>query len=82
MAAPARAKPSTAPRILVFSTLPDCSARASRIVSEAQALLRQNGYEPRRVRMGAICSVCADPFAAYLREFAESLAELAPSERE
>ena len=61
--------------------LPDCSARASRLISEAQTLLRAHGIEPRRVRMGAICSVCADPFTAYMREFAESLAELAPEER-
>ncbi len=62
--------------------LPDCSTRASRIVTEAQALLREHGYEARRVRMGAICSVCADPFAAYMREFSESLAELVPSGKE
>jgi coenzyme F420-reducing hydrogenase delta subunit len=61
--------------------LPDCSARASRIVSEAQALLREHGYEPQRLRMGAICSVCAEPFTNYMREFSESLAELAPSGR-
>jgi coenzyme F420-reducing hydrogenase delta subunit len=62
--------------------LPDCSARAARIVSEAQALLKEHGYEPGRVRMGAICSVCADPFVSYVREFSASLAELASAVRE
>ena len=42
--------------------MPDCSERATRIVSEAQDLLREHGYEPRRLRMGAICSVCAESF--------------------
>jgi len=61
--------------------LPDCSERASRIVVEAQALLAAHGYEPRRLRMAAICSVCAEPFTNYMREFAENLATLAPAER-
>ena len=61
--------------------LPDCSARASRLITEAQTLLRAHGLEPRRVRMGAICSVCADPFTSAMREFSESLAELAPAGR-
>ena len=57
---------------------PDCSERASGIVSEAQRLLDDNGYESRRVRMAAICSVCAEPFANYMREFSEALAALEP----
>jgi len=56
--------------------LPDCSERASNIVSEAQRLLVENGYDPRRVRMAAICSVCSESFASYVREFSETLAEL------
>ena len=55
---------------------PDCAQRASAIVSEAQRLLDENGYEPRRVRMAAICSVCAEPFANYMREFSEALSGL------
>ena len=61
--------------------LPDCSERASRIVAEAQALLADHGYEPRRLRMAAICSVCAESFTTYMREFADSLATLALAER-
>lgn len=61
--------------------LPDCAARASRIVADAQALLSAQGYEPQRLRMGAICSVCAEPFTSYMRDFSESLAELAPPRR-
>jgi F420-non-reducing hydrogenase iron-sulfur subunit len=58
--------------------LSDCSAHASRLVTDAQALLRAHGHNPRRLRMGAICSVCADPFTSYMRDFAESLLELGP----
>jgi F420-non-reducing hydrogenase iron-sulfur subunit len=56
--------------------LADCSERASRIVAEAQALLQQAGYEPQRLKMAAICSVCAEHFTRYVRDFSTALAEL------
>jgi F420-non-reducing hydrogenase iron-sulfur subunit len=59
--------------------LPDCSERTSRIIAEAQALLEQHEYNARRVRMAAICSVCAEPFVNYMHEFSEALAGLGPS---
>ena len=42
--------------------LPDCAPRTSRIMAEAQALLKEGGVDPQRVKMAAICSVCAEPF--------------------
>lgn len=60
--------------------LPDCSQRASRIVAEAQRLIREDGGDARRVRMAAVCSVCAEPFAKYMSEFAAALATLAGKE--
>lgn len=59
--------------------LPDCTDRTARIVEEAQELLKRNGYDPRRLKMAAICSVCAEPFANYMREFSEALGKLGPS---
>ena len=59
--------------------LPDCSERASRIVAEAQALLEKHGHEARRLRMAAICSVCAEPFVNYMHEFSRTLVGLGPS---
>lgn len=56
--------------------LPDCAARTSHIVQEAQDLLSQKGYEPQRVRMSAICSVCAEPFTNHMKEFSEALKKL------
>lgn len=56
--------------------LPDCAARSARIMQEAQNLLVQSGYQPQRLRMAAICSVCAEPFARQIKEFAETLTEL------
>jgi F420-non-reducing hydrogenase iron-sulfur subunit len=57
--------------------LPDCAKRASRIVAEAQLLLKQNGYQAQRLKMAAICSVCAENFAKHMTQFSETLAGLA-----
>ena len=59
--------------------LPDCSERTAKIMADAQALLQERGYEARRVKMAAICSVCADPFVNYMREFSGLLVGLGPS---
>jgi F420-non-reducing hydrogenase iron-sulfur subunit len=56
--------------------LSDCSERSSRIVAEAQALMAEHGIDGRRLKLAAICSVCAAPFAKHVREFTESLAQL------
>jgi F420-non-reducing hydrogenase iron-sulfur subunit len=48
---------------------------------DAQALLVDKGFEPQRVRMAAICSVCAEPFTNYMHEYAASLSGLGPSRK-
>lgn len=61
--------------------LPDCAERSSRMVARAQELLAVGGRDPRRVKLAAICSVCAEPFTAYLREFSQALLGLGSSGR-
>jgi coenzyme F420-reducing hydrogenase delta subunit len=56
--------------------LPDCTGRSSRIVQTAQALMAERGLDGRRVKMAAICSVCAEPFTRHVRDFSESLATM------
>jgi coenzyme F420-reducing hydrogenase delta subunit len=56
--------------------LPDCAKRASRIMAEAQALLKANGLQPQRLKMAAICSVCAENFAKHMNQFSEALIAL------
>jgi coenzyme F420-reducing hydrogenase delta subunit len=58
--------------------LQDCAERSAQIVTRSQELLSANGFEPQRVRLGAICSVCAEPFTTYVHEFFEALTELGP----
>ncbi|MEO8273119.1 MAG: hydrogenase iron-sulfur subunit [Chloroflexota bacterium] len=59
--------------------LSDCSTRASRIVAQAQELLVSAGHDPSRLKMAAICSVCAEPFTRHVQQFGEALAALGPS---
>ena len=56
--------------------LPDCAERTSRIVAAAQAEMAVRGLNPQRLKMSAVCSVCAEPFAKYMREFSEALKPL------
>jgi F420-non-reducing hydrogenase iron-sulfur subunit len=56
--------------------LPDCAKRSSRIVAEAQRLLREAGRDPQRLKMAAICSVCAEPFTRHVTQFGQVLAGL------
>jgi F420-non-reducing hydrogenase iron-sulfur subunit len=58
--------------------LPDCSARTARIATRAQDLMRANGIEPQRLKLAAVCSVCAESFVKYMTEFSQMLAELGP----
>jgi coenzyme F420-reducing hydrogenase delta subunit len=59
--------------------LSDCSARASRIIGQAQTLLQGADHSPQRLKMAAICSVCAEPFTRHVQQFGQALAALGPS---
>jgi F420-non-reducing hydrogenase iron-sulfur subunit len=58
--------------------LPDCAERTALIAAQAQDLMRANGIEPQRLKMAAVCSVCAEPFVNYMREFSQMLTDLGP----
>ena len=59
--------------------LDDCSSRASGIVAQAQELLTKGGYQSARLKMAAICSVCAEPFTRHVEQFGQALADLGPA---
>jgi F420-non-reducing hydrogenase iron-sulfur subunit len=58
--------------------LPDCAERASHNLTKAQTLLKEAGHSAQRVRMAAICSVCAEPFAKHVTQFTSALVDLGP----
>jgi F420-non-reducing hydrogenase iron-sulfur subunit len=59
--------------------LADCSTRASKIVAQAQELLVRGGHQSARLKMAAICSVCAEPFTRHVQQFGQALVALGPS---
>jgi F420-non-reducing hydrogenase iron-sulfur subunit len=61
------------------SYLTDCSERSARVFERAQALMAERGYAPERLKMAAICSVCAEAFVKYMHEFEDQLLELGPA---
>jgi F420-non-reducing hydrogenase iron-sulfur subunit len=56
--------------------LSDCVARTALIVERSQALLQKAGLEPGRVKMAALCGVCAEPFVNHMKQFGKTLAEI------
>lgn len=58
------------------SYLPDCAERTAMIITKAQAIMAERGIPAQRLKMAALCSVCAEPFANYMREFAATLEKL------
>jgi len=56
--------------------VPNCTARTAWAVERAQQLLSERGQDPRRLKMSAICSVCAEPFVNHMKQFGEALRKL------
>jgi F420-non-reducing hydrogenase iron-sulfur subunit len=56
--------------------LPDCTGRTAKVVKKAQELIEQKGYDPRRLKMAAICSVCAESFVSHMENFNKVLKEM------
>ena len=61
--------------------LTDCAERSARIFETAQTTMQEQGYAPQRLKMAALCSVCAEPFVKYMHEFTQMLAELGPAHK-
>lgn len=55
---------------------PKCSEHTNNIITESQNLMKEKGISPKRIRMAAICSVCAEPFASHMENFSRILSEL------
>jgi coenzyme F420-reducing hydrogenase delta subunit len=60
----------------------DCTRRTGEVVAAAQALLKSKGHDARRLKMAAICSVCAESFVSHVNKLGRDLAALAPAREE
>ena len=56
--------------------LPDCATRTGQVVQNAQSLLVEHDQDPKRLKMAAICSVCAESFQSHMGKFKEALLKL------
>ena len=59
--------------------LHDCAKRSSRVVETAQRALKERGMDASRIRVAAICSVCAEPFTKYMTTFTAALVAMGPA---
>jgi coenzyme F420-reducing hydrogenase delta subunit len=56
--------------------MPDCTDRTGKVIEQAQDLIAKHGHDRRRIKMAAICSVCAESFVSHIKKFGEALAKL------
>ena len=61
------------------SYLHDCAIRSNRVVTTAQKALKERGMDASRIRVAAICSVCAEPFAKHMVTFSQALVAMGPA---
>jgi coenzyme F420-reducing hydrogenase delta subunit len=50
-----------------------CSEKTGKIVSHCQGIMKEQGIEPARLKMAAICSVCSEPFVKHMKNFVAEL---------
>jgi coenzyme F420-reducing hydrogenase delta subunit len=62
--------------------LPDCTRRTGEVVQKSQTLLEENGLDPRRLKMAAICSVCAESFQSHMDKFKAALMKIDATKEE
>lgn len=53
-----------------------CAEHTNSIIVESQRLMKENNINPKRIRMAALCSVCAEPFVNHMGNFSKILSEL------
>jgi len=50
-----------------------CTEKTAQIISTTHQLMKEKGYEPARLKMAAICSVCSEAFVKHIKSFADYL---------
>lgn len=52
-----------------------CTEKTGAVVSVTQQLMKDQGMDPARLKMAAICSVCSEPFVNHVKSFTEYLSK-------
>ncbi len=55
---------------------PTCTEKTGELVFKTQTILKEKGIEPARLKMAAICSVCAEAFAKHMNNFFNELLKI------
>jgi F420-non-reducing hydrogenase iron-sulfur subunit len=55
---------------------PHCAELTNNIITTSQTMMKEKNISPKRIRMAAICSVCAEPFSSHMENFSRILSEL------
>jgi len=63
------------------AALPNCTKLTGAVVKAAQNLLKEHGHNARRLKMAAVCSVCAESFVSHMAAFSKALIKLNEKER-
>ncbi len=48
-----------------------CTENTAQVVKQTHKLMEEKGIKPERLKMAAICSVCAESFVRQMKSFAE-----------
>jgi F420-non-reducing hydrogenase iron-sulfur subunit len=62
--------------------LHDCAKRSNKVVQTAQKALKERGIDASRIRVAAICSVCAEPFTKHMTTFSAALVAMGRAKAE
>ncbi|MEA1898898.1 MAG: hydrogenase iron-sulfur subunit [Bacteroidota bacterium] len=52
-----------------------CTDKTGQIISQTHVLMKEKGIPPEKLKMAAICSVCAESFVKQMNVFADQLSE-------
>ncbi|MCD4832867.1 MAG: hydrogenase iron-sulfur subunit [Bacteroidales bacterium] len=52
-----------------------CSDKTSKIVANTHELMKEKNIDPAKLKMAAICSVCAEAFVKHMKSFHKFLSE-------
>jgi coenzyme F420-reducing hydrogenase delta subunit len=53
-----------------------CPELTNQLIEETQKIMKEKNMNLKRIRMAAICSVCAEPFTNHMSNFTKILSEL------
>ncbi|MEA3496577.1 MAG: hydrogenase iron-sulfur subunit [Bacteroidota bacterium] len=57
-----------------------CTEKTAKLMLDTQGIMKEKGINPARLKMAAICSVCAEAFAKHMNSFFKALVKMEEEE--